>query len=77
NPVNERLQVMTELPTREVAGYVVLYNVFGIELERTRISTGPQFFEIEVTKYAPGIYRLAMIGRNGTLLDGLSISIVR
>lgn len=76
NPARDQLRVTTHLPMTEIMGHIVLYNAYGIELERTRIHSGPELIDMDVSKYAPGFYRIALFGRYD-LLDGQSISIVR
>ncbi len=76
NPARDQLRVITHLPMTEIMGHIVLYNAYGIELERTRIHSGPEIIDLDVSKYAPGLYRIALFGRF-ELLDGQSISIVR
>lgn len=76
NPARDRLLVITHPPMREPIYYVALYDVYGHMLGRQRTMPGPAISQFDVSRYAPGLYRVALLGYYQGLVDGLSITIV-
>ncbi|MBL7963078.1 MAG: hypothetical protein JNM31_04450 [Flavobacteriales bacterium] len=76
NPTNGRLNIVTFLPMGEFRGYVGVYNMHGVELQRSPVYSGPFISELDMGAYAPGLYRLVLFGRRGSL-DGVSVTVVR
>ena len=76
NPANDRLLVITHAPMRDPVYFAALYDAFGHELDRQRVMPGPAISEFDVGRYAPGLYRVALLGPYQGLVNGLSVTIV-
>jgi hypothetical protein len=76
NPANESTKIIYKLPTGVQFGEIIIYNVYGTEIKKFKVSSTFDFISLSTENLPSGMYLYSLIA-DGKLLESKKLIIIK